>query len=43
MTIGGAFEYIDLGDARIDNSTLLIGDYEDNRLFMFALNLSYNF
>jgi long-chain fatty acid transport protein len=43
MTIGGAFEYIDLGDARIDNPTLLIGDYEDNRLIMFALNLSYEF
>ncbi len=43
MTIGGAFEYIDLGDARIDNPNLLIGDYETNRLVMIALNLSYEF
>ncbi len=43
MSIGGAFEYVDLGDARIDNPTLLIGDYEDNRILMFALNLSYKF
>ena len=43
LTIGGAFEYIDLGDARINNPTILTGEYEDNRLFVIALNLSYKF
>ncbi len=43
VNIGGAFEYIDLGDARINNPTILTGEYEDNRIFMFALNLNYEF
>jgi long-chain fatty acid transport protein len=43
MTIGGAFEYIDLGDARIDDPDILVGDYEDNRILMLALNFSYKF
>ncbi len=43
MTIGGAFEYIDLGNARINDPTILTGEYVDNRIFMFALNLSYEF
>ncbi len=43
MNVGGAFEYIDLGDAKIDDPTLLTGEYEDNRIFMFALNFSYQF
>ena len=43
MTIGGALEYIDLGDAAIDNSTTLIGDYQDNHLVVFALNVGYKF
>ena len=43
MNIGGAFEYIDLGDARIDDPNLLIGEYDENRVFMFAVNLDYKF
>jgi long-chain fatty acid transport protein len=43
MTIGGAFEYIDLGDARIDDPDILVGEYEDNRILMLALNFSYKF
>lgn len=43
MTIGGAFEFIDLGDARIDNPAILTGEYETNRIFMFALNVGYQF
>ena len=43
MNVGGAFEYIDLGDARIDDPTLLTGEYETNRIFMFAFNLGYQF
>ncbi len=43
VNIGGAFEYIDLGDARINDPTILTGEYKDNRILMFALNLSYKF
>jgi long-chain fatty acid transport protein len=43
MTLGGAFEYIDLGNGRIDNPAVLEGDYEDNHIFMIALNLGYKF
>ncbi len=43
VNVGGAFEYIDLGDARINDPTILTGEYEDNRIIMFALNLSYKF
>lgn len=43
MTVGGSFEYIDLGDARIDNSSSLVGDYDTNRAFFFALNASFKF
>jgi long-chain fatty acid transport protein len=43
LTFGGSFEYIDLGDAKIDNSAVLVGDYETNRIFAFALNMSYTF
>ncbi len=42
MTLGGAFEYIDLGDARIKSNTLR-GDYQDNRIFAFGINMSYEF
>ncbi len=43
MTVGGAFEYIDLGDARIDNPAVLQGEYEENRIFVIAVNLGYKF
>ena len=43
LTIGGAFEYIDLGDAAIDNPDILTGKYQDNELFVFAINMSYKF
>ncbi len=43
LNVGGAFEYIDLGDARIDDPDLLTGDYQDNRIFMIAFNLGYKF
>ena len=42
MSIGGAFEYIDLGDARIDSPTLQ-GDYQRNHVLAFALYLNYQF
>jgi long-chain fatty acid transport protein len=43
VTVGGAFEYIDLGDAKIDDPTILTGEYKENRIFMFAVNASYKF
>ncbi|MCZ6715707.1 MAG: hypothetical protein O6946_01445, partial [Gammaproteobacteria bacterium] len=43
MNVGGAFEYIDLGDAKIDNPSVLVGDYQDNRLFILAFYLGYKF
>jgi long-chain fatty acid transport protein len=42
VNIGGAFEYADMGDAKID-SNVLKGDYEDNQIFFFGLNVSYKF
>jgi long-chain fatty acid transport protein len=43
MSVGGSLEYVDLGDAKIDNSTTLKGEYQDNHIIAFALNLSYKF
>jgi long-subunit fatty acid transport protein len=40
--VGGAIEYIDLGKAKIDNSSLQ-GEFDKNRIVMFALNLGYQF
>jgi long-chain fatty acid transport protein len=42
VNIGGAFEYADMGDAKID-SNVLKGDYKDNQIFFFGLNVSYKF
>ncbi len=43
VNVGGAFEYIDFGDARIDDPTILTGEYKDNRILMISLNVSYKF
>jgi len=43
MSFGGAFEYIDLGDAKIDDPDLLTGKYQENRIFAIAFNLGYQF
>ncbi len=43
MNVGAAFEYIDLGDAKIDDPTILTGEYQENRIFAFALNFGYQF
>ena len=42
LTIGGAFEYADLGDAEINNSQLK-GSYESNDLFAFIINFNWKF
>jgi len=36
---GFIFEYVDLGDAKINNS--LVGDYKNNKLFFFAFNVNW--
>jgi long-chain fatty acid transport protein len=41
MTVGGAFEYIDLGSSRISDPNTLTGDYQTNRAFFFALNVNF--
>ncbi len=43
VRVGGAIEYIDLGDAKINNPNILKGKYSKNRLFMVAVNLGYQF
>ena len=43
LSIGGAFEFIDLGEAKISDPTMLTGEYKTNQILMFALNLSYQF
>ena len=43
MNVGGSFVYLDLGDARIDDPAVLVGDYDENRILFFALNLGYKF
>ena len=42
VTIGGAFVYADYGKAAITNP-LLVGDYSDNQIYMFALNANWKF
>ena len=42
LTIGGAFEYADYGDADISNP-LLVGDYSRNEIFFFGINASWKF
>ena len=42
LTIGGAVEYADLGDAKIDNSQLK-GSYKDNALLAFVMNFNWKF
>lgn len=41
-SIGAALQFVDLGDAEIDSSTLK-GDYSDNFLVVGAVNFSYKF
>jgi len=42
LTISGAFEYADLGDAEI-NSSNLIGSYKNNDLLAFIINFNWKF
>jgi long-chain fatty acid transport protein len=42
LTLGGAVEFADYGNAKIDNP-LLQGDYKDNHIFFFALNANWKF
>jgi long-chain fatty acid transport protein len=43
VKVGGAFEFIDLGNARIDDPAILTGEYKNNHIFMFAAYFSYQF
>ena len=43
LALGGAVEYVDFGDARINNPTTLKGDYDTNRAVFLALTLNWKF
>ena len=48
VTVGGAYEYIDLGDAGIDRNDgplkgPLKGDFNPNAIHVFAVNLTWKF
>ena len=43
LNLGGNFEYLDLGDAKINNSRTLKGDYKRNEAFFLALNANWTF
>lgn len=43
LSVGGSFEYVDLGDAEIQDANTLIGEYDTNRMFVFGLNMNYTF
>jgi long-chain fatty acid transport protein len=43
LNIGGNFEYIDLGNAKINNDRTLKGDYKRNEMFFIGLNANWTF
>jgi len=48
VTVGGAYEYIDLGDGGIDRNDgplkgPLKGDFSPNAIHVFAVNLTWKF
>ena len=43
LNFGGNFEYLDLGDAKINNSSTLKGDYKRNEAFFLAVNANWTF
>jgi long-chain fatty acid transport protein len=43
LSLGMAFEYLDMGKARINNSTQLIGKYKRNDLFFISFNGNFKF
>lgn len=43
LNVGGSFVYVDMGNARINNPSLLVGEYKTNEIFFFALNANWKF
>ncbi|MGI9508698.1 MAG: OmpP1/FadL family transporter [Geminicoccaceae bacterium] len=43
LNIGGALEFIDFGNARIDDPDILLGEYDKNHAIVGTLNVSYKF
>jgi long-chain fatty acid transport protein len=43
LSLGGNFEYIDLGKAKINNDNLLKGDFKKNEIFFVGLNANWKF
>jgi long-chain fatty acid transport protein len=42
-TVGAAFEYVDLGDAEINNTSSLVGEYDRNYLLAFGAYANWKF
>ena len=43
LRMGAQFEYADYGKGKIRDQNLLLGEYERNDLFFFAVNANYRF
>jgi len=43
LNLGGSFEYIDLGDSKINNDRTLKGDFKRNEMFFIGLNANWTF
>ena len=43
LSLGGNFEYIDLGKAKINNDTFLKGDFKQNEIYFVSLNANWKF
>ena len=43
FSLGGNFEYVDLGKGKINNKQTLKGDYKRNEIFFLGLNANWTF
>ena len=43
LSLGGNFEYVDLGKGKINNKQTLEGDYKRNEMFFLGLNANWTF
>jgi len=43
LTLGGNFEYMDLGDGKINNDKFLKGDFKRNEIYFVSLNANWKF
>jgi long-chain fatty acid transport protein len=43
LSLGGNFEYVDLGKGKINNKQTLEGDFKRNEIFFVGLNANWTF